>query len=364
LAEVVLKNLSKKFGKVEAVKNVDLTVKDKELLCLLGPSGCGKTTVLRMIAGLELPNSGTVYIGGREVTYLEPKDRDVAMVFQEYALYPHLTVFENIAYPLRVRRLSNTQIKDKIERVAELLDIKEILSRLPSQLSGGQKQRVSLGRAIVREPQIFLMDEPLSSLDAQMRAVMRSELKRLFKKLQGTVIFVTHDQLEAMSMSDRMVVMSAGKIQQKGTPMDIFERPRNSFVAGFIGDPAINFFDCEFDRKLGKLIVNEVLVFPLSKSLNRFLCMRDSNLNKLRMGIRPNFIQVSATKPSSWSFQAEVYICEPQGTEEIINLQFKQSLFKARVNVGMKMTMGQKIWVSFDEKHLYLFDQETGQTLT
>src|ERR671935_327399 len=241
MAQVLLRNLNKKFDEVHAVKDVNLEIRDKEFVVLVGPSGCGKTTTLRMVAGLEAITSGEIMIGDRVVNNLPPMDRDIAMVFQNYALYPHMSVYDNMAFGLKMRKFSRSEIAKRVQEAAEILGIQELLRRKPRQLSGGQRQRVAVGRAIVRHPQVFLFDEPLSNLDAKLRVQMRVELKRLHDRLETTAIYVTHDQVEAMTLGDRVVVMRDGMVQQEGAPLELYERPANRFVAGFIGSPAMNF---------------------------------------------------------------------------------------------------------------------------
>src|SRR5574342_373206 len=243
MAQVVLKDLVKRFDEVTAVRDVNLQIKDKEFIVLVGPSGCGKSTTLRMIAGLEEISSGEIYIGARLVNDLPPKDRDIAMVFQNYALYPHMTVYDNMAFGLKMRKFPKAEIDTRVREAAQMLGIQELLSRKPRQLSGGQRQRVAVGRAIVRHPQVFLFDEPLSNLDAKLRVQMRVELKRLHERLETTAIYVTHDQVEAMTLGDRVVVMKDGWVQQVGEPLELYGKPANRFVAGFIGSPAMNFAD-------------------------------------------------------------------------------------------------------------------------
>src|SRR5499427_5691286 len=244
MAQVLMKELNKKYDEVHAVKDVNLHIRDKEFIVLVGPSGCGKSTTLRMVAGLEEITSGEISIGDRVVNDLPPKDRDIAMVFQNYALYPHMTVYDNMAFGLKMRKFPKAEIAKRVQDAAEILGIQELLKRKPRQLSGGQRQRVAVGRAIVRHPQVFLFDEPLSNLDAKLRVQMRVELKRLHDRLETTAIYVTHDQVEAMTLGDRVVVMKDGLVQQVGEPLTIYAKPRNRFVAGFIGSPAMNFVDC------------------------------------------------------------------------------------------------------------------------
>src|SRR5215468_3875224 len=240
MAEVALRNVVKRFEEVEAVRSIDLNIPDNELVVLVGPSGCGKSTTLRMIAGLEEVTSGEIFIGGELVNDLPPKDRDIAMVFQNYALYPHMSVFENMSFGLRLRKFSKSEIRARVEHAARILDITDLLARRPKQLSGGQRQRVAMGRAIVRHPKVFLFDEPLSNLDAKLRVQMRTEIKRVHQKVRTTTVYVTHDQVEAMTLADRVVVMSAGQVEQIGNPLEIYQKPATTFVAAFIGAPPMN----------------------------------------------------------------------------------------------------------------------------
>src|SRR5499433_862617 len=256
MARVLLRNLNKMFDGVHAVKDVNLEIRDKEFVVLVGPSGCGKTTTLRMVAGLESITSGDVLIGDVVVNALPPMDRDIAMVFQNYALYPHMSVFDNMAFGLKMRKVNRTDIKKRVHEAADILGIGDYLARKPRQLSGGQRQRVALGRAIVRHPQVFLFDEPLSNLDAKLRVQMRVELKKLHERLETTAIYVTHEQVEAMTLGDRVVVMKDGLVQQVGDPLTVYAKPRNRFVAGFIGSPAMNFIDCTVTGSDGNLAVD------------------------------------------------------------------------------------------------------------
>src|ERR1700756_1201634 len=253
MAQVLMKDLNKKYDEVHAVKDVNLHIRDKEFIVLVGPSGCGKTTTLRMLAGLEEITAGEVYIGERLVNDLPPKDRDIAMVFQNYALYPHMTVYDNMAFGLKMRKFPKPEIDKRVREAAQMLGIQDLLSRKPRQLSGGQRQRVAVGRAIVRHPQVFLFDEPLSNLDAKLRVQMRVELKRLHDRLETTAIYVTHDQVEAMTLGDRVVVMKDGLVQQVGDPLGVYAKPRNRFVAGFLGSPAMNFATVKVNQDNGAL---------------------------------------------------------------------------------------------------------------
>src|SRR5216110_1301177 len=248
MAEVALRNIVKTFDRTPAVAGIDLDISDREFVVLVGPSGCGKTTTLRMIAGLEEATSGEIYIGDQLVNDVPPKDRDIAMVFQNYALYPHMTVYENMSFGLRLKKFPKAEIKERVENAARILDITNLLDRRPKQLSGGQRQRVAMGRAIVRNPKVFLFDEPLSNLDAKLRVHMRTEIKKVHQTVKTTTVYVTNDQIEAMTLADRVVVMNGGQVDQVGTPHDLYHRPRTRFVAGFIGSPAMNFIPCRLEQ--------------------------------------------------------------------------------------------------------------------
>src|SRR5499425_2964732 len=268
MADVALRDVVKRFDNVEAVRQISLDIPDKEFVVLVGPSGCGKTTTLRMIAGLEEATAGDILIGGEVVNDVPPKDRDIAMVFQNYALYPHMTVFENMSFGLRLRRISKAEIRSRVEQAAKILDISDLLDRRPKQLSGGQRQRVAMGRAIVRNPKVFLFDEPLSNLDAKLRVQMRTEIKRVHQKVKTTTVYVTHDQVEAMTLADRVVVMNAGRIEQIGPPNELYHTPKTRFVAGFIGSPAMNFLPCRLEEDGAGLSVRvaQTLSFPVPQS--------------------------------------------------------------------------------------------------
>src|SRR5438093_7138391 len=274
MAQVTLRNLVKDYDQTLAVRGIDLDIADKEFVVLVGPSGCGKSTTLRMIAGLEDVSEGDVLIAGEDVVDVPPKDRDIAMVFQNYALYPHMTVYENMSFGLRLKRFARDEIERRVQNAARILDITELLERKPRQLSGGQRQRVAMGRAIVRDPKVFLFDEPLSNLDAQLRVQMRTEIKKVHQKVRTTTVYVTHDQVEAMTLADRVVVMNAGTIDQVGTPNDLYHSPRTRFVAGFIGSPAMNFLPCRIEENAGGLSVrlSEALALPVPAA--RTACYR------------------------------------------------------------------------------------------
>src|SRR5712692_8923539 len=290
MAQVALRNIVKTFDRTPAVQGIDLDIADREFVVLVGPSGCGKSTTLRMIAGLEEVTSGDIYIGGELVNDLPPKDRDIAMVFQNYALYPHMTAFENMSFGLRLRKVSKSEIRQRVEHAARILDITDLLERRPKALSGGQRQRVAMGRAIVRNPKVFLFDEPLSNLDAKLRVQMRTEIKRVHQKVKTTTVYVTHDQVEAMTLADRVVVMNDGRIEQVGRPHDVYHMPKTRFVAGFIGSPAMNFLPGRLERNGDglSLRLSEGLAFPVPPS--RAVRYRPSAGKNLTFGLRPEHI--------------------------------------------------------------------------
>jgi len=360
LAKVLLKNVTKRFGKVVAVNHLSLEVKDKEFMILLGPSGCGKTTALRCIAGLETPEEGEIYIGDRLVNDLDPKERDIAMVFQSYALYPHMTVYKNLAFPLENAKMPKEEIKNKVQEVAQLLKIEMLLDRKPKQLSGGQRQRVALGRAMVREPRVFLMDEPLSNLDAKLRIYMRAELKKLQKEIGVTTIYVTHDQVEAMTMGDRVAILNEGLLQQIGSPNQVYFKPSNLFVAGFIGSPPTNFFDCTL--KDGGILDSGEFQYVLSKKLAK--AVGDTASTTLVLGIRPQDILVYRdVKGEKNLIEAQVDVVEPLGETTILNLRVGGYLVKAVVSPDFKVEVGDRVQVVFPQEKLHLFDKKTGTTL-
>src|SRR5213593_3395187 len=292
MAQVMMKELNKKYDEVHAVKDVNLHIRDKEFMVLVGPSGCGKSTTLRMVAGLEEITAGEITIGDRVVNDLPPKDRDIAMVFQNYALYPHMTVYDNMAFGLKMRKFPKVEIQKRVQEAAEILGIQELLKRKPRQLSGGQRQRVAVGRAIVRHPQVFLFDEPLSNLDAKLRVQMRVELKRLHERLETTAIYVTHDQVEAMTLGDRVVVMKDGWVQQVGDPMQVYSRPQNKFVAGFIGSPAMNFIPATINEQNGSLH-SETSSLKVKVPADRAARLGAYKGQTVTLGIRPEDLRVS-----------------------------------------------------------------------
>src|SRR5262247_3466167 len=316
MAEVALRQVVKKYGDVEAVRTIDLDIPDNEFVVLVGPSGCGKSTTLRMIAGLEEVTSGDICIGGELVNDLPPKDRDIAMVFQNYALYPHMTAYENMSFGLRLRKFSKQEIRARVENAARILDITDLLDRRPKALSGGQRQRVAMGRAIVRNPKVFLFDEPLSNLDAKLRVQMRTEIKRVHQKVKTTTVYVTHDQVEAMTLADRVVVMNHGRIEQVGAPQELYHNPRTRFVAGFIGSPAMNFIPCRLEQNGAglKVRLSDKLALPVPEGRTeryRAVAGRD-----MIFGIRPEHLtEPRGGRDERCEFSAAPDVVEPMGME-------------------------------------------------
>ncbi|WP_447778277.1 ABC transporter ATP-binding protein [Variovorax boronicumulans] len=359
MAQITLRGVNKCYGSDDfAVQNVNLQIADREFITLVGPSGCGKSTTLRMIAGLEQISSGTIAIGDRVVNDLQPKDRDVAMVFQNYALYQHMSVYDNLAFGLRNKRTSEADIKKAIDRAAGILGLEQFFRRKPRQLSGGQQQRVALGRCIVRNPKVFLFDEPLSNLDAKLRTQMRLEIKRLRTRVPTTSVFVTHDQVEAMTLGDRVVVMKGGLVRQVGTPLDVYGSPTDKFVAGFIGAPSMNFFDATVHGDhAGLYAVTSFGRFSVSPMLMPVLA--DWKDRKVCLGMRPEHIVVSATNESG-SFHATVEVVEQLGSEIVIEaLAGTENLTVARVNPKMTFAAGDMLPLSVSSEHLHFFDPQS-----
>ena len=371
MATLSLRGIYKKYaGGVTAVSDFNLEIADKEFIILVGPSGCGKSTTLRMIAGLEEISEGELYIGDRLVNDVAPKDRDIAMVFQNYALYPHMTVFENMAFGLKLRKQPKEEIKRRVDEAARILDIVHLLDRKPAALSGGQRQRVALGRAIVREPQVFLLDEPLSNLDAKLRAQMRTELSKLHMRLGTTFIYVTHDQTEAMTMGTRIVVMKDGFIQQIDTPQNLYSKPVNVFVAGFIGSPQMNFIDAKLALKDGKTVVefgNEAeqysIVIPDGEKAD---AVKDYIGKDVVFGIRPEDMyddEEAIAKATSGIVECEVEVTELMGAETYLYLLCAGNTMTARVAPTSVARAGDKIKVALDVNKIHLFDKETEKAI-
>ena len=369
MAKVILKNVCKTYDdSVEAVNNFNLEIGDTEFIIFVGPSGCGKSTTLRMIAGLEEISSGELYIEGKLSNNIPPKDRDIAMVFQNYALYPHMSVFDNMAFGLKLRKTPKEEIKKRVNEAAEILGIAHLLDRKPKALSGGQRQRVALGRAIVRNPKVFLLDEPLSNLDAKLRTQMRTEISKLHNKLKTTFIYVTHDQTEAMTMGDRIVVMKDGNIQQIDTPQNLYERPCNEFVAGFIGTPQMNFVDATLIKENGKFILafdDFKIALPDEKNKNNIL---ESYVNQeVIMGIRPEALYIDENKISNkvfGNFKAEVELTELMGAEVYLYLAVNKNSITARVKADTTAKTGDFLDVYVDVSKIHIFNKSSGQTIT
>lgn len=369
MANVVLEDVTKKYGNIIAVNDANLQIQDKEFVVFVGPSGCGKSTTLRMIAGLEDVTQGNIIIDDVDVTDLPPKDRDIAMVFQNYALYPHMNVYNNMAFGLKLRKFPKEDIDNRVKQAAAMLGIEQLLDRKPKQLSGGQRQRVALGRAIVREPKVFLMDEPLSNLDAKLRVQMRSELGKLHHRMQTTTIYVTHDQTEAMTMGDRIVVMRDGLIQQVGKPLEIYDEPNNVFVAGFIGSPAMNFFDdCVLLKEDGEYwLQSEIFKVKLPKErVAKFENIEEYVGQEVILGVRPEDIkdvQISPNASPDARFNAEVEVVEPMGSEVHLYLAKEDKLFVARVDAYTEALEGDEMEFAFDMRKIHLFDRESEERI-
>ncbi len=367
MASVSFRNVYKRYaGDVVAVKNLNIEVQDKEFLVFVGPSGCGKTTSLRMLAGLEEVTEGEIWIGDRVVNNVAPKDRDIAMVFQSYALYPHMSVYDNMAFGLRLRKTPKQVIDERVRETAKSLGIEVLLDRKPRQLSGGQRQRVAVGRAIVREPAVFLMDEPLSNLDAKLRVESRAFISKLHQRLGTTFIYVTHDQVEAMTMGTRIAVMSAGELQQIDTPQTLYQHPANIFVAGFVGSPSMNFFDASVVDADGKLMV-ETPTFRIAVPPHRYDTYRSALGKKVIFGVRPEDIHDPAFLPanikSTSQFEANVDVVEQMGNEKIVYLEEGGKTFVSRMDPRTGASIGQRMQIIVDMDNMHLFDAQTEKAL-
>ena len=363
MASVTFQSVTKRFGDVTAVDRLDLDIADKEFLVLVGPSGCGKSTTLRMLAGLEDATEGQIMIGDRVVNDLPPRDRDIAMVFQSYALYPHKSVYENLAFGLRNRRVAKADIHRRVQGVAELLEITDLLQRPPRHLSGGQRQRVALGRAIVREPAVFLMDEPLSNLDAQLRVTMRAELIKLHEQLATTIVYVTHDQVEALTMGTRIAVLRDGILEQIGTADDLYGAPRNRFVAGFIGSPAMNFVPGRIEVRDG---VPGFAVGAHSLPLHAVpQAALDSAASGVLLGIRPEHCELrrDSDDTSRADPVIDIVFVEPMGGEALIGLDLEGNQISARVDTRQKFRTGERVRLAIDAEQAHLFDAGTGNAI-
>jgi multiple sugar transport system ATP-binding protein len=365
MAEVKLINVSKTFEKgAVAVKDFNLEIKDKEFVVLVGPSGCGKSTTLRMIAGLEEVTSGELYIDGELMNYITPKNRDIAMVFQNYALYPHMTVYENMAFGLKLRKYKKDEIDERVNEAAAILNLEDLLDRRPKALSGGQRQRVAVGRAIVRKPKVFLFDEPLSNLDAKLRVQMRTEISKLHQKLNATIVYVTHDQTEAMTMGSRIVIMNKGLVHQVATPIDLYNKPVNKFVAGFIGSPSMNFIEGAISFTNSNLIFTSSsgdLVIQIDES--KYPKLKSYKNNEIVIGVRPEDIFPSNNSDDIKNYSADLEVVEPMGNELFLYFTLSRVQIVARVSKEFVFAAGDKIKLCFNPDKLYFFDKDMEQSI-
>ncbi len=344
MAEIQLRNISKRWGSFVGVDNFDLTIADKEFLVLLGPSGCGKTTTMRMIAGLEDATEGDILVDGERINDLEPKDRDVAMVFQSYALYPNMNVYDNIKFPLKVRGVDASTHDERVRRASAMVELDDFLHRKPAELSGGQRQRVALARAIVRQPNVFLMDEPLSNLDAKLRVSTRAQIKNLSHELAVTTVYVTHDQIEAMTLADRVVIMKAGVVQQVGTPVDIYDRPENAFVASFIGNPAMNLIEGEISE-------------GTFRAQNTEICGLEAPDGKATIGFRA---EDASVVQSGGQISAPIYTMELLGDATMVSVRIGGALVQVKADKSYRTEIGDPVSIGVPEDHCHVFDSQTG----
>jgi multiple sugar transport system ATP-binding protein len=361
MAQVALRKIVKTFDRTPAVQGIDLDIADREFIVLVGPSGCGKSTTLRMIAGLEEATSGEIFIGDQLVNDVPPKDRDIAMVFQNYALYPHMTVFENMSFGLRLKKFPKAEIRERVQAAARILDITDLLDRRPKQLSGGQRQRVAMGRAIVRNPKVFLFDEPLSNLDAKLRVQMRTEIKKIHQTVTTTTVYVTHDQVEAMTLADRVVIMNAGRIDQIGTPHEVYHTPQTQFVAGFIGSPTMNFLPCRLVENGAGLTVrlSDWLALPVPPS--REARYRQRVGQELIFGLRPEHIREGRGEvpPGSAAFEARLDVVEPMGMETMVYFVVDGVEVCGRVDPTAAGNVGEPMRLIADLNQMHLIDPRT-----
>ena len=365
MASVTYDHVFKRFSEVTAVNDMNIGIADKEFLVLVGPSGCGKTTALRLLAGLEEISDGKILIGDRVVNDVAPKDRDIAMVFQSYALYPHLSVYDNMAFGLKLRKISKDEIKRRVNEAADILGIQDLLDRKPRQLSGGQRQRVAVGRAIVREPKVFLFDEPLSNLDAKLRVAMRAEISKLHQRLQTTFIYVTHDQVEAMTMATRIAVINKGILQQVDTPQHLYDKPNNLFVAGFIGSPAMNFFPAKLHKDNGKLMV-DTGAFAIAIPDENAKPYQTHDGKNVIFGIRPENIHDPKFIPPNVhteNVEAQVDVTELMGNEIYLHMLSGQNSFVARVDPRSSMRVGEKVQIAFNMDNIHIFEAESEEAI-
>jgi multiple sugar transport system ATP-binding protein len=362
MAEVVFNHVTKCWGKVIGLKDINFKIRDSEFFTLLGPSGCGKSTVLNMIAGLEKPTEGVIKIGDEIVNDLPPKDRDIAMVFQSYAIYPHMAIRENIAFPLKLRKYPPDEIERRVNETAKLLEIEPLLDRKPKELSGGQRQRVALGRALVRRPKVFLMDEPLSNLDAKLRVYMRGEIKKLHEKLGVTTVYVTHDQAEAMTMADRVCLINHGIIQQIGTPTDMYDHPKNLFVAGFLGSPPMNFIRGTFKEADGKAyFATSTFSYEIPEAMASKI-EKGMTSKEIILGVRPEDIDLFRDERPK-TIEGVVYVIEPMGSELLVSMKIGDDKIIAKTPPTFVAKTDEHLWVNFDNTRIHFFDTKTEVTI-
>jgi multiple sugar transport system ATP-binding protein len=365
MAEIILKNLVKQYGNLVAVNNVNLTIRDQEFLVLLGPSGCGKTTTLRSISGLEIPTDGQILLDGEDVTKKRASERDIAFVFQLYALYPHMTAYQNIAFPLKTQKVDKVTIATEVNKIADMLRIKHILHKKPKELAGGDMQRVALGRALVRKPKAFLLDEPIGTLDAQFREEMRTELKRLHVDVGATTVYVTHDQVEAMSMGDRIAIMNKGFLQQVGAPHEVYSNPTNLFVAKFIGSPGMNFLDCrmikEREGQIALKMTSDETVIALPGKLQHRFKVQESSKN-LVLGVRPEDVILCAENTAN-TLKVAVFVVEKMGAYHLIDVKYGEEVIRVRTLPTVQPRMGETLFIGFDLERIRLFDKETEESI-
>lgn len=361
MTRIILENLTKEYKETVAVKDLSLEIKDKEFLVLLGPSGCGKTTTLRLLCGLEVPTRGHIYLDNKDITYAHPKDRKMAMVFQSYALYPHMTAFDNIAFPLKITRRPKEEIRKRVKEVAALLGIEQLLNRYPKALSGGERQRVALGRAMITKPEVFLLDEPLSNVDAKLRVLLRGEIRKIHEKVGATTVYVTHDQVEAMTMGDRIAIMNAGEILQVSPPYEVYDNPLTSFVAGFIGSPPMNLIDCNLIENNEKVFL-DVGQFKIDVSSLADSLKTTATSSKLLLGIRPeNILVLQGKAKEKADFTAHIYSIEPLGMDVIATVVIGNRLLRIRVPRDLKLRTDEEVGISFNRQMICIFDAETGK---
>jgi multiple sugar transport system ATP-binding protein len=364
MANIEIANLSKKYSNTPAVSGVSLKVTSGTFTVILGPSGSGKTTLLRCVAGFEKPDSGTISIDGTTVTDWPPRDRDLAMVFQSYALFPLMTIRDNIAFPLKVRNVPKAEIDTRVKQVADLLLIKDLLDKKPNQLSGGEQQRAALGRAIVRQPNALLMDEPLTSLDAPLRAQMRTELKRIRRETQMTAIYVTHDQAEAMGLADMIAILDAGRLMQYGKPLEVYSKPQNSFVAGFVGNPPTNILNAQFSRDTsGAMVKMDSASIRLDAPTSNALAEKVGDTSEILIGIRPEDVQVFTSKKSDSDLEIVVESIEPLGSSIIISSLVEDKIFRLVLPPDQAVAPGHHLWVDWDTKRMHFFERKSGDLI-